>query len=152
MIIASMKWHKRYAFFAPFSANIDGISRHNLLKRIQTKSTPSSNACLFCASCACRGNVATWQSPFLEQSARDYFSTWRRFFPAVPAPSHHRQRGFKKLQENVALCFELFLCLSRACLGKMMHFIYKRLKTVDKSAVFSPLQSPRSPREPFVGL
>ena len=31
-------------FFAPFSANIDGISRHNLLKRIQTKSTLSLNA------------------------------------------------------------------------------------------------------------
>jgi hypothetical protein len=73
-------------FLAPFSANIDGISRHNLLKRIQTKSTPSLNACLFCASCACRGNVATWQSPFLEQSARDYLGTWRRFFLLCPHP------------------------------------------------------------------
>ena len=36
---------------------------------------------------------------------------------ACPQPSFH-------LREN-GLFFEFSLCLSRACLGKMMHFIYK---------------------------
>jgi hypothetical protein len=45
-------------------------------------------------------------------------------------PHPHRQRA----EEKTPFFFEFSLCLSRACLGKIMLFIYKWLK----SAVFSP--------------
>jgi hypothetical protein len=50
-------------------------------------------------------------------------SRWNRAFPA-----HGRWLTDAALQENTSV-FEFFLCLSRACLGKMIIFIYKWLKT-----------------------
>jgi hypothetical protein len=54
-------------------------------------------------------------------------------FPAHLAPKrdgvgHNHERKPKE----TPLFFELSLCLSRACLGKLMHFIYKRRKSERK--------------------
>jgi hypothetical protein len=67
--------------------------------------------------------------PVLAKRSRLYMrmTQQRGCWGAVPEHGQHRFVPNEQLPglRNTPLFFEFSLCLSRACLGKMMHFIYK---------------------------
>jgi hypothetical protein len=104
--------------------------RHRLQQRCRNSSS-SSRRRGRCgrAACNCGGGAVAQEEPLLQRCGRCLQLSLQRA---------------DTLRENGTF-FEFSLCLSRACLGKIMHFIYKWRK----SAVFlPPLPHPYQQRWP----
>ena len=98
--------------------------RHRLQQRCRNSSSSSSRRRGRCgrAACNCGGGAVAQEEPLLQRCGRCLQLSLQRA---------------DTLRENGTF-FEFSLCLSRACLGKIMHFIYKWRK----SAVFLPAAAP----------